>query len=157
MTNLSALSVSEGAGLALKVLLHGKYLDDVTPDPKYTWRTPYVGTFGQWFSQSYRSDFFEDEEVTAESENSSFDNQRLWQHLKYEGKDATMGEYSAKVVAEYGGEGDGDQYWMVVSISDGLTTRYFRRDGWYASYDAGYLDGDTTEVRPAEKTVVVYE
>jgi hypothetical protein len=56
-------------------------------------------------------------------------------------------------VEQHGGEGEGDQYWVVVRIGD----RYFRKPGWYASHDGGYLDGDLYEVTPETRTVVVYE
>lgn len=60
---------------------------------------------------------------------------------------------------EYGGEGDGDQYWVVVKIDmeDGTGTRYFKKPGWYASHDGGYLDGDLFEVTPQKKEITVYE
>ena len=58
----------------------------------------------------------------------------------------------------FGGEGKGDDYWVVVKIAgnDG-TVRYFRQDGWYQSHSGGELDGDTYEVKPTERTVVFYE
>lgn len=64
---------------------------------------------------------------------------------------------TAKVEAEYGGEGCGEQYWMVVSLSDGKTIRYFRKDGYYASYDGGTLDGEVYEVKPVTREVIFYE
>lgn len=58
----------------------------------------------------------------------------------------------------FGGEGQGDDYWVVVKItSEDGTVRYFRQDGWYQSYSGGELDGDTYEVKPTPKTVVFYE
>ncbi len=57
------------------------------------------------------------------------------------------------VVETFGGEGEGDQYWAVIKLGD----RYFRKEGWYASHDGGYLDGDLFEVEPVEKTITVYE
>jgi hypothetical protein len=53
--------------------------------------------------------------------------------------------------------GEGDRYYLVVSVSDGNTIRYFRKDGYYASYDGGYLDGEVQEVSPVERVVVYYE
>lgn len=88
----------------------------------------------------------------------SLDTDSAWSEVKYSrGDEKTVDGLTAKVVAEYGGEGQGDDYWVVISLSDGLFTRYFRRDGWYASYDGGYLDGETYEVRPQQKLVTFYD
>lgn len=42
----------------------------------------------------------------------------------------------------YGGEGQGDEYWVVISVTDKDTseTKFIRNNGWYASYDGGYFD-----------------
>lgn len=58
---------------------------------------------------------------------------------------------------EHGGEGQGDQYWFIFEVTDGETTRVFKRDGWYASHDGGYYDGPTTEVKAVQKTIMVWE
>lgn len=55
-------------------------------------------------------------------------------------------------VDDYGGEGQGDEYWVVFKVGD----QFFRVDGWYASYDGGELDGDVYEVEPQEVTVIEY-
>lgn len=64
-------------------------------------------------------------------------------------------------IDEYGGEGQGDDYWVIVKIAPDDAEigapRYFKKSGYYASYDGGYLDGDCLEVRPREKTITVYE
>lgn len=57
----------------------------------------------------------------------------------------------------YGGEGKGDEYWVVFSLMEGDVTRYFRKDGWYQSYSGGELDGELTEVNPVAKVVTVWE
>lgn len=95
------------------------------------------------------------EEFNTEWEG-SYSSSGLWQEFMDAGMTHTVDGLTATVVTEYGGEGKGDQYWMVVSLSDGETTRYFRKDGWYASYDGGSLDGETYEVFPKEKVVVEY-
>lgn len=58
-----------------------------------------------------------------------------------------------KVVDSYGGEGQGDEFWVVVSVSkEGEVTRYLKNDGWYASYDGGHFDSTKgTEVFPFKK------
>jgi hypothetical protein len=82
-----------------------------------------------------------------------------WEEVKYElgseGVDTPIGRIAR--VDEYGGEGMGDDYWVVVSVTqpDG-TVQYFRRTGWYASHDGGYLDNETEEVEAFEKTVTDY-
>ncbi|AMS02567.1 hypothetical protein BJD55_gp018 [Gordonia phage Yvonnetastic] len=57
----------------------------------------------------------------------------------------------------HGGEGQGDEYWAVFKVAgfDG-SVRYFKRDGWYASYEGGSLDGPTLEVAPGEKVIRVW-
>ncbi len=58
----------------------------------------------------------------------------------------------------FGGMDQGSTYYIIFSITDAAgETRIFKRDGWYASHDGGYLEGPTTEVRAAEKTVTVWE
>lgn len=62
-----------------------------------------------------------------------------------------------EVVDTFGGEGEGDQYWFVFKITDDNgEVRYFRRDGWYASFNGGYYDGPTEEVVQQEKTITVW-
>ncbi|MFC6021529.1 hypothetical protein ACFP2T_35845 [Plantactinospora solaniradicis] len=66
---------------------------------------------------------------------------------------------SLRVVDSYGGEGEGDEFWVVISITDGAgAVRYFKRLGWYQSYgDGGHLDGPTVEVAPVTREVTFYE
>lgn len=139
------MSVSEAASKALEVILAGAHAEYQS---KYSYRD------GQTWQDSLRAeyDLDEDDDFSNLEENES-----AWKQVKYEGGKYTVDDWTAERVAEHGGEGEGDQYWVVVSISDGLTTRYFRKDGWYASYDGGYLDGDTTEVKPQERLVTFYE
>ena len=58
-----------------------------------------------------------------------------------------------KTVDSYGGEGQGDDFWVVVSVEkEGEVTRYVKNVGWYASYDGGYFDSTKgTEVFPFKK------
>ena len=63
-----------------------------------------------------------------------------------------------KLVEDFGGEGQGDDYWIVMEITvDDEPPRLYRVEGWYASYDGGYLDGDLHEVRPKEVLRTIYE
>lgn len=61
-------------------------------------------------------------------------------------------------VEQFGGEGQGDRAWVVVKVEfpDG-TVRYFKKDGYHASHDGTYFDGDFDEVTPQQKVVTVYE
>lgn len=135
MPTLKEMTVTEAASKAIETLLRGMY-------EKYEWKD----------TASLKDDY--------DIEDDNFDIEDCWKEVKYEAsreQPVTVNGFTAKVEAEYGGEGQGEQFWVVVSISDGETTRYFRKDGWYASYDGGYLDGDTSEVVPREKTIVIYE
>jgi hypothetical protein len=135
VTSVKDMSVTEGASKALEILIR------------------------EGFGEDNFEAYAEGELGIEDVENENFDDYAsAWNWAKYETPDeATKDGLTAKRVAEFGGEGEGDQYWVVISLSDGETTRYFRRDGWYASYDGGTLDGDTYEVRPQEKTIVVYD
>lgn len=147
MTTLAEMSMEEASGRALAIMLVGafeEYKEKYAKDSTETWQEHLISQY----------DLDEDEDFSFAG---LADNSSAWQEVKYEGAEHTLDGFTAKRVAEYGGEGEGDQYWVVISLSDGEVTRYFRKDGWYASYDGGELDGDTSEVRPAEKTVVVYE
>lgn len=88
------------------------------------------------------------------------------QEIKWVGKNVevnkiTYGEETLLVttVEEYGGEGCGDDYWMVCKLEneDGSLIGYLRWDGWYGSYDGGYLESDPFWVEPKEKTITVWE
>lgn len=61
-------------------------------------------------------------------------------------------------VEQFGGEGQGDQAWVVIKIKfDDGTEKYYRKDGYHASHDGTYFDGDFDEVTPQQKVVTVYE
>lgn len=77
--------------------------------------------------------------------------------IKYGSEGEIPGLGYVKLVDEYGGEGQGDEYWVVFSVSDGGVTRLFRMDGYYASYYGSEFDGDLKEVQARQKTVTVYE
>jgi hypothetical protein len=158
---LSDMTVTEAASLALELIIYGDYIKACGPQ---RYGTPFEGTFEQYL-QEYVNDTFDGDEYYdsvredyfSTEEMKNYDETAIWQNLHSEGKSGTRDGWTGEVVSSYGGEGQGDQYWMVVSVSDGETTRYFRKDGWYASYDGGYLDGDTYEVKPVERLVKFYE
>lgn len=78
----------------------------------------------------------------------------------------------ARLVSDYGGEGQGDAYWFVVKVTPILSaedqsdvdkgrafepeSRYFKVDGYYASYDGGYYD-TLYEVKPKKVVVTQFE
>jgi hypothetical protein len=56
----------------------------------------------------------------------------------------------------YGGEGQGDDYWSVYSFTRGDEKVYVKFNGWYASYNGA----EFTEwffVEPKEKVITVFE
>lgn len=65
---------------------------------------------------------------------------------------------SVYLVKQHGGEGEGDDYHIVIRIKflDGVE-RLFKKPGYHASHDGSYLDGDLYEVAPVERVVVFYE
>lgn len=54
---------------------------------------------------------------------------------------------------------DSEVYFVVLSLTDSSgNTRYFKREGWYASYDGGHLEeGTNSEVYPKQVTLTVFE
>lgn len=76
------------------------------------------------------------------------------------GDDTTLdvpGLGTLKIVEDFGGEGQGDQYYFVFSVTNGDTVRYFHMGGYYQSYDGGYYDGELSEVNPVVREVTFYE
>lgn len=60
-----------------------------------------------------------------------------------------------KEIDSYGGEGRGEEYWKVFSLTQGTTTRTFKLDGYYSSYSEGGYD-EFYEVTPELKTITVW-
>jgi hypothetical protein len=60
-------------------------------------------------------------------------------------------------VASYGGEGQGDDYWFVFSVTSPTgEQRTYKLAGWYASYDGGEYD-NLFEVFPKQVMVTQWE
>ncbi len=75
----------------------------------------------------------------------------LWKDLENQG-------YSIVSVAGYGGEGEGDEYWGVFSLTYKGETQLFKISGWYASYDGATIDEwNIRRVYAREKVIIVYE
>ena len=68
----------------------------------------------------------------------------------------TLGDegLDAYEVEQYGGEGQGDEYYVVFKIED----RLFKKDAWYSSYDGTDWDecGPVYEVESFQKTITDY-
>lgn len=58
-----------------------------------------------------------------------------------------------KLVVTSGGEGEGDEAYIVLDVGG----RLFRKDGYYASHDGYYWDGDFREVHEVTRPVTFYE
>ena len=56
----------------------------------------------------------------------------------------------------YGGEGKGEDYWIVYKFSKGDEAVYVRFDGWYASYDGSEFN-EWFFVEPKEVQVVQFQ
>lgn len=56
-----------------------------------------------------------------------------------------------------GGEGGGESTHVVIKVTQGETTRYFKKEGYYSSYGGTDWDGEIRSVWPSRKTVTVYE
>ena len=67
------------------------------------------------------------------------------------GIDLSVG--TAYRVQDFGGEGLGNELWVVFKIGD----RHFRKQGSYDSWEGGEWDGLLQEVEPFEKTVIDYK
>jgi hypothetical protein len=61
------------------------------------------------------------------------------------------------LVDSYGGEGQGDDYWMVLKLTQGDVVRTFKMNGYHVSHDGSYYDGPFVEVTPKLKTITVWE
>lgn len=62
--------------------------------------------------------------------------------------------YTLKSEDGYGGEGQGDSYWGVFSVTHNGETTYFKLSGWYASFNGAevdYRDLTVVEKVPVQK------
>lgn len=71
---------------------------------------------------------------------------------------AGLEDLRLEVLEQEGGEGSAYEIELVFSLTDSKgRTRYFKKWGHHISHDGTYWDGEFEEVRPQEKTVIVYE
>lgn len=141
MSKLSELTPSQGVELALTILLENG-----------------------WKPSKYYSDWkqYAGEEYDEEDEYPIVARSGAWEAMiNYTEKSASDGELTAKYVAnEADGEAhDSETYFVVLSLTDSEgNTRFFKRDGWYMSYDGGHLEeGEDTEVFPRQISLTVYK
>jgi hypothetical protein len=67
-----------------------------------------------------------------------------------------LGEVS--VIESFGGEGQGDGYYMIFRVVfDGGGEQLYKLGGYYASYDGGYYEGPLSEVNAVVREVTFYE
>lgn len=84
----------------------------------------------------------------------------VWGSLFYNRRfPSRLDGYIYDIATTFGGEGQGDVAYAVVSVSpvDGTSTQYFRKDGFYSSYDGFTWDGDFYEVHQTARIVTFYE
>lgn len=62
--------------------------------------------------------------------------------------------YVIKKEDHYGGEGKGDEYWSVFSVTRSGETKYFKIHGWYASHHGPSINGDAYDFFEVEKIPV---
>ncbi|AXK86570.1 hypothetical protein SAMN05421776_11716 [Nocardia farcinica] len=67
---------------------------------------------------------------------------------------------AVKVIESFGGEGQGDSAYLIFQVQDSdnpYRMRFFRKNGYYASFHGTDWDGGFYEVRPMKHWVTVYE
>jgi uncharacterized protein YlxP (DUF503 family) len=78
-----------------------------------------------------------------------------WTELGYQDVDWDALELGkVNVVASYGGEGQGETYYVVYHFVD--HDKYIRINGFYSSYNGADFDNAPYEVTPQQKTITVY-
>jgi len=71
---------------------------------------------------------------------------------------ATLGYGEVKEVDSHGGEGEGEDWWVVFHFIDHDV--HIKVDGWYQSHNGTEFEegwGSCSEVTPTQKTITVYE
>ena len=93
-------------------------------------------------------------------------NRRIAEELMQEGDyQSDWGDWEGslpfqfKSVDSFGGEGQGDEYWIVIVVRDPTNqdeTLLVKLYGWYASYNGAEYEG-WQFVTPRQKTITVYD
>lgn len=95
--------------------------------------------------------FVEDEEINGEGEYGLRD---IKKEKPFVYKDLSI--YTKEVKG--GDEGDGEEHWIVLSVTKDGEESFYKIPGWYQSYHGAELTiSDTYKVTPKEKTVIVWE
>lgn len=83
----------------------------------------------------------------------------MWGELRYSDTIGERDGFRYEVVDAVGGVGQGDHAHVVIKVTDTATgeAQYFRKSGFYSSYEGFTWDGDFYEVKPQEKVITVYE
>lgn len=144
MTQLSELTPTQGVETAMRIML------------EYGWDSNYYKNWQAYAGDNYGDDV--DDEYYDPTESTG-----AWEALlSYTTKSATDGNLRAELVATQsdGLAHDSEVYFVVFKLTDLAlgVVRYFKRDGWYASYDGGHLEeGTDSKVLPATKTVTIFQ
>lgn len=57
-----------------------------------------------------------------------------------------------------GGEGGGEEHWIVLKVTNGEEVTYWEVPGWYASHDGAYVEVENMfQVKPVEVVVNQWE
>ena len=93
------------------------------------------------------------EHFEEQTEDSPFS--MLEEYCDGDGYELTELGWLLKYTDGYGGEGKGDEYWFVFTVSDEEVTRSVKMEGYYASHDGGYYD-EWHETFPELQTITVW-
>lgn len=66
-------------------------------------------------------------------------------------------EYAEYVGGKPAEENGGSKIWAIIKVGEGPDAQYFKKYGCHISHDGTYWDGSLVEVKPAQKTVTVYD
>lgn len=81
----------------------------------------------------------------------------VWE-LYEDGFAETFKDYSLELEDSFGGEGQGENYWLVFSLNkQGEDKLYFKIPGYHISHDGSTLEVENTfQVWPKEKTITTW-
>jgi hypothetical protein len=122
--------------------------------------TPWEGDWGEFDDEiTKKVDYPDCDSTDPDAIEMSWDKGRFYKRVPRERVGVDLpGIGFATHVDGFGGMDQGSDYYFVFTITDAEGgVRTFKRDGWYQSHDGGYYEGPTTEVKPVEKTITVWE
>lgn len=91
--------------------------------------------------------------TVKELEDAVYDSEEGWGGVRYADIDDLPGIGTVEVLDSYGGEGQGDELWVVFNVTNSEGSRTWRKSGWYASYSGSDWDGDLEEVVARPKVI----